>query len=188
MTRPFFSRDRISHFDLFDEYAQTVVAKMKERFRMGVAVDFQVRVKGCLDIKLTGTQDLIQRFTLDSATEFLFGKSVESLSGVLPYPPSSSLRLDETHKKTHSELFADAFLSALEILHERGDGAWIWPLFEISKDKTAAPMSIVNQFIEPIVDEAVKQRDEEKPGIRETDDIQKDTLLGHLVRETSGEL
>lgn len=188
MTRPFFSRDRISHFDLFDEYAQTVVAKMKERFRMGVAVDFQVRVKGCLDIKLTGTQDLIQRFTLDSATEFLFGKSVESLSGVLPYPPSSALRLGEIPKKTHSELFADAFLSALEILHERGDGAWIWPLFEISKDKTAAPMSIVNQFIEPIVDEAVKQRDEEKPGIRETDDIQKDTLLGHLVRETSGEL
>ncbi|KAK0454677.1 cytochrome P450 [Armillaria borealis] len=170
MTRPFFSHDRISHFDLFDEYAQTVVAKMKEHFRMGVAVDFQ---------------DLIQRFTLDSATEFLFGKSVESLSGVLPYSPSSALHLGRPHKKTHPEVFADAFLSALEILHERSDEAWIWPLFEIFKDKTAAPMSIVNQFIEPIVGEAVKQRDEEKNGIRETDDSQKDTLLGHLVRETS---
>ncbi|KAK0226219.1 cytochrome P450 [Armillaria fumosa] len=169
MTRPFFSRDRISHFDLFDEYAQTVVAKMKERLRMGVAVDFQ---------------DLIQRFTLDSATEFLFGKSVESLSGVLPYPPSPVLHLGKPHQKTHPEVFAGAFLSALDILHERGDEAWIWPLFEIFKDKTAAPMSIVNQFIEPIVNEAVKQRDEEKNGIRETDDIQKDTLLSHLVRET----
>ncbi|KAK0484364.1 cytochrome P450 [Armillaria luteobubalina] len=170
MTRPFFSRDRISHFDLFDEYAQTVVSKMKERLRMGVAVDFQ---------------DLIQRFTLDSATEFLFGKSVKSLSGVLPYPPSSVLHLGKPHKKTHAEVFAGAFLSALNILHERGDEAWIWPLFETFKDKTAAPMSIVNQFIEPIVNEAVQQRDEEKNGIREIDDTQKDTLLGHLVRETS---
>ncbi|KAK0460977.1 cytochrome P450 [Desarmillaria tabescens] len=170
MTRPFFSRDRISHFDLFDGHAQTVVAKMKERLRMGVALDFQ---------------DLIQRFTLDSATEFLFGKSVESLLGNLPYLPSSTLDLGKSHKKTQSEVFADGFLSALKILHERGDEAWIWPLFEIFKDRTAAPMSVVNHFIEPIVDEAVKQRDEEKNGVGETDDGQKDTLLGHLVRETN---
>ncbi|KAG7440044.1 cytochrome P450 [Guyanagaster necrorhizus] len=169
MTRPFFSRDRISHFDLFDNHAQTVVAKMKGRFQMGVTVDFQ---------------DLIQRFTLDSATEFLFGKSVESLSGILPYPPSTPFGL-QSHEKTQPEVFADAFLSALEVLHERGDEAWIWPLYEMFEDKTAAPMSIVNQFIQPIVDEAVKQRNEEKHGVREADDAQRDTLLGHLVRETN---
>ncbi|CAA7263613.1 unnamed protein product [Cyclocybe aegerita] len=32
-------------------------------------------------------QDLIGRFTLDSATEFLFGHSVDSLAAGLPYPP-----------------------------------------------------------------------------------------------------
>jgi hypothetical protein len=44
MTRPFFSRDRISHFDLFDRHASDVIALLKGRMREGLAVDFQVRV------------------------------------------------------------------------------------------------------------------------------------------------
>ena len=44
MTRPFFSRERISHFDIFDRHAEDAVAQMKVRFEDGYAVDFQVRV------------------------------------------------------------------------------------------------------------------------------------------------
>ncbi len=43
MTRPFFSRDRITHFELYDRHAETVVSRMKERFRDGYSVDFQVQ-------------------------------------------------------------------------------------------------------------------------------------------------
>lgn len=43
MARPFFNIDRISHFDIFDRHAETVIALMKERFGTGLAVDFQVR-------------------------------------------------------------------------------------------------------------------------------------------------
>lgn len=43
MARPFFTIDRISHFDIFDCHAETTVAFMKERFCDGLAVDFQVR-------------------------------------------------------------------------------------------------------------------------------------------------
>lgn len=42
MSRPFFSRDRVSHFDLFDRHATEAMRLMKERFREGYAIDFQV--------------------------------------------------------------------------------------------------------------------------------------------------
>ena len=42
MTRPFFARDRVTDFDLFDRHAEMVVSKLKERFAQGEAIDFQV--------------------------------------------------------------------------------------------------------------------------------------------------
>ncbi|TDL15133.1 hypothetical protein BD410DRAFT_809190 [Rickenella mellea] len=42
MMRPFFSRDRISHFDIFERHAEEVVGLMKERGRVGGAVDMQI--------------------------------------------------------------------------------------------------------------------------------------------------
>ena len=48
MTRPFFSRDRVTHFELFDRHAEIAVRKLKSRAREGYAVDIQVRL---LDIE-----------------------------------------------------------------------------------------------------------------------------------------
>lgn len=42
MTRPFFSRDRISDFDIFDRHTTEAIAIMKQRFEEGYPVDFQV--------------------------------------------------------------------------------------------------------------------------------------------------
>ena len=42
MTRPFFSKDRISHFDNFDRHATDALTQMKARMREGYAVDWQV--------------------------------------------------------------------------------------------------------------------------------------------------
>lgn len=42
MTRPFFSRDRISEFDNFDRHADATIKALKTRIRAGYAVDFQV--------------------------------------------------------------------------------------------------------------------------------------------------
>ena len=44
MTRPFFTHDRISHFDIFDRHADKAIALMNERLRVGLAIDFQVRL------------------------------------------------------------------------------------------------------------------------------------------------
>lgn len=48
MARPFFNIDRISHFDIFDRHAESAMALMKERFRVGLAVDFQVCALACI--------------------------------------------------------------------------------------------------------------------------------------------
>lgn len=48
MARPFFNIDKISHFDIFDRHAETTIALMKERFRVGLAVDFQVSALPCI--------------------------------------------------------------------------------------------------------------------------------------------
>ena len=77
MTRPFFSKDRISHFEIFDRHAADAIRQVKERMREGYAVDIQVSIQDPpLPIFLTFFQDVVSRFTLDSATEFLFGMFV----------------------------------------------------------------------------------------------------------------
>ena len=42
MTRPFFSRDRISHFDIFGTHADEVIELILSRLQEGLAVDVQV--------------------------------------------------------------------------------------------------------------------------------------------------
>jgi hypothetical protein len=42
MTRPFFTKDRISDFDKFERHADVAIAKIKERARAGHSIDFQV--------------------------------------------------------------------------------------------------------------------------------------------------
>jgi len=69
---------------------------------------------------------------------------------------------------------------------------WIWPLFEILKDKTAEPMKIVNAYLDPIIKDALEKKrlaapllDEKQGEAKVGDD---ETLLDHLVNLTSGAL
>jgi hypothetical protein len=43
MSRPFFTREKISHFDTFDRHAEDIIDQIRERLREGIAVDVQVR-------------------------------------------------------------------------------------------------------------------------------------------------
>ena len=42
IARPFFSRDRISHFEIFNRHVDDVLSQAKQRLREGHALDFQV--------------------------------------------------------------------------------------------------------------------------------------------------
>ncbi|KIM37776.1 hypothetical protein M413DRAFT_448289 [Hebeloma cylindrosporum] len=171
ITRPMFTRERISHFELFDRRASQVIDKLRERLREGYAVDFQ---------------DLMSRFTLDAATEFLFGNCVESLSAGLPYPYNATYvpPIKRTAKGDAANAFAHAFLEAQEVISVRERYGWVWPLAEIFKDKSYEPMKIVNSYIEPIVKEALEKK--RNLPIREKGKEPSDgeTLLDSLVRVT----
>ncbi|KAK0227029.1 cytochrome P450 monooxygenase pc-3 [Armillaria nabsnona] len=164
MTRPFFSRDRISHFDIFDRHADDALKRMKARFKQGYPVDFQ---------------DLAGRFTLDSATEFLFGKDVRSLSASLPYPFYAPLSLSD--KESASDEFARAFGEAQLETALRTRFAGYWPLFEFWTDRTKAKMITVRKFLDPILAEAAGGAGKEQIGAGKTREVQEgETLLDHL--------
>ena len=177
MTRPFFTRDRISDFDTFDRHAEAAIKSMKQRHRERFALDIQ---------------DLVSRFTIDSATEFLFGKCVHSLASGLPYPYSAPSALASSFDKSSvsTDAFAKAFQEAQELIANRMRSGDVWSVGEISGDKTKPAMEIVSAYLEPILTEALRrkklQSKVDDKGSKE--EIGEDeTLLEHLVRFTEGE-
>ncbi|KAF7290450.1 hypothetical protein HMN09_01303300 [Mycena chlorophos] len=169
MTRPYFTRDRVQHFDIFDRHSAKAISLIKSRMREGVAIDFQ---------------DLISRFTMDSTTQFLFGACVDSLDAVLPYPHNAPQSLisaapKDTPRAQAAIRFTTAFGAAMAQCAFRERTGWIWPLYEVFQDQTAAPMKVVSAFLDPIVREAVARA---KDGdARDEDEM---TLLDDLVRST----
>ncbi|KAJ8589112.1 cytochrome P450 [Rhizopogon salebrosus TDB-379] len=169
MTRPFFTHDRISHFDIFDRHADRVMTMMNERFRVGLAIDFQ---------------DLISRFTLDSASEFLFGHCINSLSAGLPYPYDATQAPNAIEADDAAGAFSDAFSRAQLVINRRVTIGQTWPLIEILADHTAQHMKVVDAFLDPILKDALaKHSATAKIGISESADDE--TLVDHLVKLTS---
>ncbi|KAG2143715.1 cytochrome P450 [Suillus clintonianus] len=167
MTRPFFTRDRISHFEIFDRHADHAIALAKERFRAGLAIDFQ---------------DLISRFTLDSASEFLFGHCIDSLSARLPYPSDAPESTNAIQGDNASAAFSDAFSQAQQIINRRAAMGQTWPLVEILADSTAQHMKVVNTFLDPILKDALEKHSTAVKLEKNEDD---QTLVDHLVNLTS---
>lgn len=87
----------------------------------------------------------MQRFTLDSATEFLFGKDVNSLADVLPYP--HNVIGNQVDTPSAADAFSMALTRAQSVLAARANIGAIWPLLEIFRDKTEKPMKVVNSYL-----------------------------------------
>ncbi|KAJ7182427.1 cytochrome P450 [Mycena crocata] len=179
MTRPFFHRERISDFDLFDLHAENAITQLKARLREGHPADFQ---------------DMVSRFTLDAATSFLFAQDVQSLSAGLPYPHYVTDDAAKTAHATHpSNVFAAAFQQAQLIVALRNRFGEHWPLAEFWVDKLEAPMRVVRDFLDPILREAVakkKAMDALGGGVEKRNDVgdrevqEGESLLEHLVNYT----
>ncbi|KAJ6481097.1 cytochrome P450 monooxygenase pc-1 [Mycena sanguinolenta] len=171
MTRPFFTRDRITDFDILDRHAEDVVSLLKERSKAGYAVDFQ---------------DLIGRFTMDSSSEFLFNNCVDSLKTNLPYPHNvvSPPAQSNAREANAASKFADAFNLAMLRISEREVVGPIWPLLEIFGDKTAGPMRDMSEYLDPIIHTAMEKKrvsgQKEKGG-----DSEELSLLDGLLDTTS---
>ncbi|TBU33844.1 cytochrome P450 monooxygenase pc-3 [Dichomitus squalens] len=161
MTRPFFSKDRIGHFENFDRHATDALQQMKARMREGYAVDWQ---------------DLISRFTLDSASEFLFGQDVRSLAKGLPYPPTADVRFVQPEE----DEFSTSFLAAQLVAAGRGKFQEAWGLSEFWKDKVIPHKAGIDKLINPIVEDALRTKAD-----METKEVtEEDTLLSFLLKVT----
>ncbi|KAI9463428.1 cytochrome P450 [Boletus coccyginus] len=170
MARPFFNIDRISHFDIFDRHAETTITLMRERFRAGLAVDFQ---------------DAISRFTFDSASDFLSGRCTDTLAAELPYPYNySGPRVASKASDTALD-FATAFNAAQHVVIKRNIIGRSWPLFELVRDPMREPMKVVDAFLEPILKDVIAKQEASQGLPAATKDTEDETLLDHLVRQTT---
>lgn len=60
-----------------------------------------------------------------------------------------------------------------------------WPLIEFWENKVDTRLGVIGEFIDPIISAALQRKWEMKLS---PDDEEEDTLLQHLVRQTSGML
>ncbi|KAJ6589962.1 cytochrome P450 [Mycena vulgaris] len=171
MTRPYFARDRVQHFDIFDRHSDQVISLIRNRMAEGHAIDFQ---------------DLISRFTIDSATEFLFGECIDSLACTPPYPHNASAALPpprQSPRALEANAFTDAYSEAMLRIAFRQRVGWVWPLFEMFRDKTAAPMEVVTKYIDPIIHAALEKKT--SLGGEAKDEDEGASLLDDLLKSTS---
>ncbi|KAK0438221.1 cytochrome P450 [Armillaria borealis] len=170
MTRPLFNKDRISDFDNFERHAVSTISQIKSRLREGYPVDFQ---------------DAVARFTLDSATEYLFGNDVNSTSAGLPYPAGSPLAGNPHFVNHPSNTFVKAFAAAQEESALRLQRGQYWPLFEFKADAVKPLRQVVNEFVEPLLVEALNRKDEGKKLMEDDKSDENLSLLTRLVENTN---
>ncbi|KAK0186724.1 cytochrome P450 [Armillaria mellea] len=163
MTRPFFNKERISNFDNFERHAVSTITQIKARLREGYPVDFQ---------------DVVARFTLDSATEFLFGKDVDSISAGLPYPAGSPLGDNLPFVNHPSNALVKAFAEVQVQTMIRVKSGASWPLREIFQDKVKPLRKILDDFIQPLLSEGYERK---AKGVKSVGSDM--TLLDRLVEE-----
>lgn len=163
MARPFFSRDRISNFEMFDRHATRAISIISS-------------LESCN--KPCEAQDLYARFTLDTASEFLFGKNLDTLSGSLPTPGIMGAKGSATTDSWGS--FVQAFEQVQQVISARRRLGYIWPLFEIFGDKTLPHVKIIRGFLDPIVNQVLMDKKAEALG--------QQTFLEHLAENTDGML
>ncbi|KAF5383629.1 hypothetical protein D9615_003806 [Tricholomella constricta] len=167
ITRPFFNRNRATHLHLFTRHAQTVVSQISSCMKGGKSVDFQ---------------NLVRHSTLNIATDLLFGTCVSCL----PYPteanPNAALPF-----VTVTE-FSEALLRVQEIVSERERIGWIWPLYELYRDKAKEPLRVIGRNLDPIIQWALGRKMMRTAGVTyhaTHRGEEEETLLDHLIELTT---
>ena len=192
MTRPFFNKEKIAHFDNFDRHADDIIRQAKTRLAEGHPIDFQ---------------DMVSRFTLDSATEFLFGHDVNSSGAGLPYPPGAAQANSPEFLNHPSNRFVHAFAEGQDMTAMRSRTGAAWRLLEFWKDQVKPcrceglpyvrsgrvlthSRDVVDDFVREILADPSRTKVdiEAREGGAEPKPREDDSLLDHLVKFTQGGL
>jgi hypothetical protein len=153
LARPFFAHDRFSDFEIFEKNTQRVLSIISSK-SANEPFDFE---------------DLISRFTIDAASEFLFGQNLDTLSYIDDF---------------------DEFAVALDYMQElalrRNTRQKFWPLAEFFGDAGAPYAKTLKTWLDPVVNRAM----EHKKNIRQMGigrlDLDQSTFLEYLVDSTDG--
>ena len=153
IARPFFATDRLSDLDLFERNAQNVINIL-----------LNADPKDSLDL-----EDLFARFTVDTASEFLFGENLNTLS----------------FRNDGFSSFTRAFIDIQALILRRGQLGRFWPLLELFKDKSGEYKKVIRSWVDPLVVRAVQIQKEmkEKGQTVDPDDC---TFLEYLATTTQG--
>ena len=147
IARPFFLRERISDFHIFDQTSAKAINLIANRAAAHAPID---------------VQDLLQRVTLDAAALFLWGHALNTLDLPLTQPgrvvlgPKGSAPADGG---SEWDVFTNAFETLAVLITRRGVQGDTWPLLELFKDKTEEPIQVIMDWLEPLVRRALDPKD-----------------------------
>ncbi|KAG6811218.1 hypothetical protein H0H92_008479 [Tricholoma furcatifolium] len=170
MTRPFFARERISDFDIFERHTQLTLSHLSNSCAASTALD---------------AQDLYARFTIDAASEFLFGRNLSTLSGDLPIPGETPMGPKGSATRDSWGTFTGAFEAAQTIVASRTRIGWLWPLFEMFGDRSERYCRVIRRWLDPLVRQALQDRERERERGTTDGSLKDKTFLQHLVDSTS---
>ncbi|KAJ7502610.1 cytochrome P450 monooxygenase CYP63 [Mycena galericulata] len=154
--RPFFARERISDFEIFERTSTTALSLIASRSREDLPIDIQ---------------DLVSRFALDSASEFLFGTKLDTLLQPLTIPGKAKLGPKgsiPSEGATKFDEFTEAFERVAVLITRRGAQGPTWPLFELFTDKTEGSIATITSWMEPVVGQAIAKKERRKESGFET--------------------
>ena len=142
--------------ELFDKHAQRCMSILSD-LEPGEAID---------------VADLTWRFTTDTASEFLFGQTFDTLS------------FSEADGGFSS--FTSAFAEIQDIVFKRNSFGTLWPLTELTGDLTEPLGRIIKEFVDPIVQRALEHK---KKMVARGQQVEADecTFLEYLAWRNDGE-
>ncbi|KAK7443501.1 hypothetical protein VKT23_015674 [Stygiomarasmius scandens] len=168
-TRPFFARERISDFHTFETYTSRTLDIISNLGATSQAFD---------------AQDLFSRFTLDAASEALFGENLDTLSASLPIAGQARMGPKGSATEDGWGSFANAFEMAQQVATQRARlGPWLWPMLEFWQDKNVKNVEVIHEWLDPLVQGAIYSKKKMmESGI--TSPIGEKTFLQHLADST----
>ncbi|KAI0919820.1 hypothetical protein AcW1_003029 [Taiwanofungus camphoratus] len=169
LARPFFSRDRITDFEIFEKYTARTLSIVSSVSSSGQPVE---------------VQDLFARFTLDAASEFLFGQNVDTLSGQLPV--AGRARMSAKGSATDDEFgsFVQSFEAVQDVNLQRARRGYFWPVYELlQRDPTLQHMDVIRRWLDPLVERVLENKDNmHKAGLKSS--VDQNTFLEYLADNT----
>ncbi|KAF9520998.1 hypothetical protein BS47DRAFT_1370206 [Hydnum rufescens UP504] len=164
-----FNADECREFDILAGHADKVIQKMKDSFNSGTPVDMQ---------------DAMARFTIDSATEFLFGSCVNSILEPFAKPGESLPSMESSDSHPTVTAFVQAFTKAQFLINRRTRLGHSWKLWEMRRDESLKFVADMDRFLGPIT-EAALARGRELGGPKVPGEIEDEmTFLDHMVTQT----